>query len=181
MIIRNATLADIPAIYKLSHSITYNENSKSDSGFLVAEYTEEKYAEFIGHSIFLVAEIDNNIVGFRLALEVGNPAHLQKFTSFNRCTWETVDLRNVEKLIYLAQSGISTDYRRMGIASATLNELFEMYPEHSYFCAIAEKPVLNHASISFFESKGFQRIGYFQPEKYKNISEYMSGRYALIR
>jgi len=62
-----------------------------------------------------------------------------------------------------------------------LNKLYEQYPEHTCFCAIAEKPIRNHASISFFENKGYKREGYYKPTRYKDIDEYMSGRYALIR
>lgn len=181
MIIRNAILADIPSIFKLSTSITYSQESKSDMGFLVAGYTEEKYASFIDKSFFYVAIIDEKIVGYRLAIEVGNPNHLQRYTSLDKVTWLSHDLRKVDKLIYLAQSGISPEYRRRGIASATLEHLYKLYPEHSYFCAIAEKPVRNHASISFFESKKYKRIGFYQPEKYKDIDQYMSGRYALVK
>lgn len=181
MIIRNAICEDIPSIYNLSQSITYSDKSKSEMGFLVAEYNEEKYTDLLGKSIFLVAEQDNRIVGYRLAVEVGNQEHKQIYTSLDRITWEIADLRKMDKLIYLAQSGVATDCRRRGIASATLEYLYQVYPEHSYFCAIAEKPVRNHASISFFENKGFRRIGYFHPEKYQNIDEYMSGRYALIK
>lgn len=181
MILREATLSDIPQIYSLSQTITYNSEAKSESGFLVAGYTAEKYSELLGKSIFYVAVENERIVGYRIAVEVGNLSHKQIYTSFHRVTWENVDLRDVDRLIYLAQSGVHPDFRRRGIASLSLYHLYEKYPDYSFFCAIAEKPVRNSASIAFFESKGYQRIGFFRPEKYKDIQEYMSGRYALIR
>ncbi|MBN2279686.1 MAG: GNAT family N-acetyltransferase [Candidatus Marinimicrobia bacterium] len=181
MVIRDAQISDINKIFELAQSLSYNDTSLAEEGFLVSGYSEDNYEKFLGKSFFYVALIEEKIVGYRLAVEVGNPAHLQNYTSFHRVTWLSNELFEVDKLIYLAQSGTAVDYQRRGIASATLQHLINQNPNHSLFCAIAEKPLRNQASISFFEHKGFQRIGYFKPEKFKNISEYMSGRYALIK
>ena len=101
----------------------------------------ERIAAATGEWEWLVAEIDDRIVGYAYA---------------GRHRGRDAYRYSVETSVY-----VSSDFRRSGVARALYAELFERLRALGYASAYAGITVPNAASVAFHESFGFERVGVF--------------------
>lgn len=157
--IRSADLNDIERVYQIAKGNSLNDSPNDiDSGFLVSNYTLEKYREIIERedSIFLVLEQNNEIVAFLLGYNL-DTRNISMLESGCRKV-----LKKNKEYFLLKQICVDKNYKRKGFASALYNYLFKTCARNIVL-SIVTKP-LNEASVKFNESRGFEMVYRYTPK-----------------
>ncbi|MBR4017575.1 MAG: ribosomal protein S18-alanine N-acetyltransferase [Oscillospiraceae bacterium] len=135
MKIRQMQMQDVPSIAeleKICFSDPWSENS-------IASELNNRL------SYWLVAEIDNRVVGY-----VGSQSVL-----------DGADMMNL---------AVSPDYRRQGIAEALVNTLVNDLKQRRIIVLLLEVRVSNASAIALYEKLGFVQVGR-RPKYYHNPRE----------
>ena len=135
MKIRQMQMQDVPSIAeleKICFSDPWSENS-------IASELDNRL------SYWLVAEIDNRVVGY-----VGSQSVL-----------DGADMMNL---------AVSPDYRRQGIAEALVNTLVNDLKQRRIIVLLLEVRVSNASAIALYEKLGFVQVGR-RPKYYHNPRE----------
>eukprot|EP00942_MAST-04A_sp_MAST-4A-sp1_P003208 g3208.t1 len=167
-LIRVATLKDIPELQRVASSVrlsTLQKNKKAnlaDTGFLVSDYTEETYADFITRvDNFLVLEIKGKIVAFCLAYS--SEYIIDKKEELNAHIRDTI----CKKFILIKQICVSLKYKSQGYAQMLYSELFSRNKfdgdnERPFYTVIVAKPS-NPRSLKFHNLMGFKKVKDYLP------------------
>ena len=141
MLIRKATLEDLPRIQELNNELFELEIANFDK-YLIKDWplSNEGKAYFenaIRESFVVVAEIDNKIVGYLLGEESDIP-----YYNF--------------KIAELCNMCIDSNYRKQGIGNSLYKEFERFYNEHGITHFIVTASFKNESAKAFYKKMGFE-------------------------
>lgn len=148
MIIRNATLSDIPQIAKLQDELLLPVTD-GNNGFLVSAFTPEQYEYFLSKYEYFYVAIDADIlVGVIMAY---HSTHVSADDINNSLIKSTI----IGEFVLVKQIFISKKHSGKGIARKLYNKLFDEAGSYLPFvCAIVMEP-FNQRSCEFHKRLGF--------------------------
>ena len=154
MEIIKAQESHIPEIVSIAIEYEYNQlklNDKLENGFLVSNYTEDNYLEFISTSDQFYVATDRNVVtGFILAF---SRSHLPETDWVGK----KMKLREKKPFILVKQVVVAHEHLGKGIATQLYKHLARQNPGILQLAAIVLEPP-NQISIEFHEYLGFEKI-----------------------
>lgn len=165
ILIRNAELNDIHGILAIfEQNLLANKTNNhhlQEKGFLAFGLTYEDIKQEIldhNHTIALVAEINNEILGFTLGndFKIKNPGWKSNMQLEN----DSIETLTSNRIFY--HDYIARQLNSKGVGKKLLTTLIKKAVTQNYsyiLCEIAHKPYLNKASVAFHEQFGFKCIG----------------------
>ena len=147
--IREMEIDDIPKVFHMGEKLFEAEGLKN----LYRTWDEFEVVElYLGDSEFcLVAEIDDEIVGFALGTTV----------SKSRSAW---------KYGHLIWLGVAEGYQRLGVAEKLFHKFHALMINDGVRMLIVDSQAENHPGLHFFEKMGFSN-----PVKHIYLSMNISG------
>lgn len=145
--IRNATVADAPAIQAIYAPIVLNTAISFEEAPPEVEEMAQRMATISETYPYLVAERDGTAAGYAYgSVHRARPAYR----------------RSVEVTVYVAEAE-----RGRGVGRALYGALLPMLAEGGFHMAFAGIALPNPASIALHEAAGFERIGVFREIGFK--------------
>jgi len=148
--IRSANLEDAIKIYELatSNSLSKQKSRKLANGFLVSDFTIEKYEKYIlNNRYFFLIEDQDEIRGFLLAFtkEEINPDELVNKKILAYSSYDFVIIKQI---------CVAPGYHHKGYGSVLYSFLMDEVKQN-IFAAVVLEPI-NQASVGFHEKMGFR-------------------------
>ncbi len=162
MLIREATLDDIPAILDIQKQIGPENPRAKERGFIALEIKEEKLVSLFNDDevIKLVAIENNKVIGYF----IGYPMDRLKaiFEEWHQLLSEKLADKDVNPhdTFYHEYIGVNPDYK--GVGGKLIKEISSRASKLGFthiICEIQHEPVLNTGSIGFHTHMGFRNIG----------------------
>ena len=147
ILIRNAQTADLPLVLELNQAALPHVSS-------VALADMERFAEIA--SYFRVAEIDDRMAGFLIALNPGHDYASDNYRWFNS---------NFDDFFYIDRIVIADNARGMGLGSALYQQVIMIAKAFAprVTCEVNTLPP-NPLSMAFHDRFGFKPVGTQQTE-----------------
>jgi ribosomal protein S18 acetylase RimI-like enzyme len=132
--IREMQLKDLPAVFELGQRLFTAEKLPT----LYRSWDEHELVQLFASDgeTCLVAEVDDQIVGFALGRLMEKP-------------------RNAWRYGWLLWLGVASQRKRSGIASRLLNQLTTLFIERDARIMLVDTDEDNHEALSFFRRNGF--------------------------
>ena len=141
MLIRKATLEDLPRIQELNNELFELEIANFDKYLIknwpLSKEGKEYFENAIRESFVVVAEIENQVVGYLLGEESDIP-----YYNF--------------KIAELCNMCIDSNYRKQGIGNALYKEFERFYNEHGITHFIVTASFKNESAKAFYKKMGFE-------------------------
>ncbi len=151
--IQKAKIEHVKAIYALANSYFYQRLGSSElaGGFLVSEFTEDDYREFVDTTdLFFVLLEQDEVVGFLLAFR--DTDSLLK----NSLTIQEIHNRDRRRIILIKQICVARKASGKGYGTRLYHHLFKQVVGMPVYAAIVLRPY-NKISILFHEKMGFKK------------------------
>ena len=154
MHIHKAQIQHVPSIVSIAKEYEYNllkQTKNFEKGFLVSDYSESDYHNFITISDHFYVALDNEtVMGFLLAFSRNNIPESEWLVNNS-------NFRIKQPYILIKQIAVAHQHLGEGIATQLYKHLMEHNPNVSLLAAIVLSP-LNKASIDFHQDLGFFKL-----------------------
>ena len=168
-----ANTAHFKAISAINNAHLNPEGKKS---FMISSLSIDSITERVqnGHEFFvLVSRNESNVLGF-VELSTSVDKEILEEVSWileddkERILNPDVPVRYIEKV------GVSEEFTGKGIGKAIYAQLFEEFPNYSFYAFVMVSPHRNSISEQFHKSARFQVSGLFKADEYGNFEGYES-------
>ena len=160
MIIEKAKKKDYISIYNISKELNVKYNPNIENGVLLRIIPKDFIKENIEN--FIVARIDENIVGF-LWFSTEYPVDMLAYT-------KTTD--DIDNCIYCEQIAVKKGFQGQCIGKELYGFLKNIFKEKGIIVYVNTAPEKNKASLAFHTSIGFNIVGEFYMEDFCGFKEY---------
>lgn len=181
--IRKAAIADAPAIFRLKEKLPLrSDGDKTSKGGFLLGTSIEKYEEYIKDGHCLVAEIDDELIGFGIIIPDEMLRDTELWQKRNLVDWQ-IDITSYEnlRLSYFEQFAFLPGNRRLAVRLAynLVKQTFEKGAE-ALFTTTVHRPVKNLAAVPFIYSADGVFAGNID-EHYPVIGQINSDIYVIDR
>ncbi|TNC82996.1 MAG: hypothetical protein C9356_00680 [Oleiphilus sp.] len=152
--IRPAKREDLPSVLAIAQSrslASQDTDSASQSGFLVSGFSMAAYEHYLSAArYFYVADNAGEIQGFLLAYDseaISPDETLNTLLRYNL----------IDPFVLIKQICVADGAGGQGIASGLYSHLFKSADTPRFAASVVIEPY-NHASVSFHERRGFQKL-----------------------
>jgi ribosomal protein S18 acetylase RimI-like enzyme len=137
LLVREMTIDDLPTVFHIGEEVFSAESSPS----LYRTWDEYEITTLFNSDteLCLVAEIDDETVGFALGTTIDKPNTAWKYG-------------------YLVWLGVSSDIQKYGVGRALFRELKRRMKDQGVRMIIVDTAADNEPGINFFKKQGFDRI-----------------------
>lgn len=160
MIIEFAKKEDYISIHNISKELNIEYAKDKGRGVLLRIIPKEFIKDNIEN--FIVARIDNRVVGF-LWFSTKYPKDMLKYTELRE---------NIHNCVYSEQIGVKEEFQGQHIGKELYRFLKNNYKEKGILVFVNIAPEKNIASLSFHESLGFKVVGDFYRKDFCGFKDY---------
>lgn len=180
MKIREVKTTDIPSILKLQDELNFKNTKNPDRGVLMFPIDEEKVNKmlFAGGNISLIAEEENEIVGFLFAYPISEFKKISTYWS-EKLT-KVIEGENIDSDKVFYYEYLASKEGTKGVGMNLFKEFESQIDGKQYthlICEILHKPLLNTNSITFHENRGFSLVDKVPYEATDDIPQMLWGVY----
>lgn len=147
LVIREATLADLPAMLAIYNDAILNTTATFDLEEQTLEEREKWFHKYGGIHPLIVAEVDGQVAGY---------------SSLSLFREKLAYIRSTELSIY-----IDSAYRGRGIGNILMEEILKRAKELGHHVVIGGITAGNDVSVKLHEKFGFELVGHFKQVGYK--------------
>ena len=178
--IRYATLEDAVAMVEIKNQLSFkNVNGTTTTGGFLLGTSLPTYQEYIANDYCLVAENENQIIGFGIILKNTTLQQSDIWTKRHAANWE-VDITKYESpnVCYFEQLAFLQGYTRVVIRLCYQLLRLAFNTHDNLFATTVSSPIMNLAAIPFIEKAGGRKIGRIN-EVYPEIGHILSDIYLI--
>jgi L-amino acid N-acyltransferase YncA len=168
-----ATLEDYDSIVKINNSYLNPEGKKA---FLISELTIEKIKKHVSQgNTFYVLKMEKNdsILAFA-ELSTAIAADIIEKVEWNSIQQEMYFKSLKNDLLYIEKVAVSPGFKSKGYGKAVYKNLFQQYPDKSFYAFVMSSPHNNQISIRFHSDSGFSEAGKFNSKEFEGFKNYSS-------
>lgn len=152
----------------------------SEIGFLRQRHSQDKYESFAREGHIKVATINNEVVGFVVALPWNHSALAFERNALSIVAWSGESYadpghRVFRDAIFVDEVGIDPQLHKRGIGRHLYGEIMNDHPQSYLVATSMEEPVLNQCSAAFHRALGFNRVGEFTVAEFQGLAPYRCG------
>lgn len=171
---QKASRKDIPSILEIADTHYYTFGT---GGFLISKYDYNLISSKMTNpnsNLFVTKNDDGEVLSFMILTKIFHNL------TMNGLPLDTFFFKNEEdkKLVtnmnhwHMEQGAVRKDMLHKGVGSFYYQQMFDMFPDHSFSSNVVNKPVENRASIKIKYKFDFRAAGEFQSGEYKALKNF---------